>query len=334
MDASPSRLRTMTYSNPVYSESFPDPFVFRHEDRYYAVATGRVCDNPSGPSIFPTLTSDDMIHWHPGDPAMVAPDPSLGSDFWAPEIAYRNDRFYLYYSVGQEDKGHQLRVAVSDSPAGPYVDSGKPILDPAKCAFAIDAHPFQAIDGRWFLFYARDFFDTSRPGTSIVVTPLDDPLQISPEFTLVARASKDWQRFQASRRMHGQIYDWHTLEGPCVVGHEGKYFCLYSGGNWQNESYGLDYVVADRIEGPYRDASEGAPRILRTVPDRVVGPGHNSIVVGPDEIQYLAYHAWDTDRSARRLCLDRLVWTNLGPRCPGPSTDPQLISSGPEITNS
>ena len=329
MKPSMPRPPAVGYTNPVYPESFPDPFVFLYGGQYYAVATGRVSEGDDGPTVFPMLASDDLVHWHGLEPAMVAPHPELGSDYWAPEIAYRNGRFYLYYSVGQEDKGHQLRVAVSDKPTGPYIDSGAPVLDPKSCSFAIDAHPFRDDDGHWFLFYARDFFDTDRPGTSLVVAPLDDPLCISTEYSVVARAGHDWQRYQSGRIMHGAIYDWHTLEGPCVVSHEGWYYCLYSGGNWQNESYGLDYVVSECITGPYHDGNEGAPRLLKSVPGKVLGPGHNSVVFGPDgQTPFIAYHAWDVNLTARRLCLDRLVWTLLGPRCLGPTSDPQVLIGG------
>jgi GH43 family beta-xylosidase len=127
--------------------------------------------------------------------------------------------------------------------------------------------------------------------------------------------------------MYNGVYDWHTLEGPCVRKHEGRYYCFYSGGRWETEDYGVDYGIADRITGPYSDAgNENGPRVLRTIPDRVFGPGHNSIVVGPDgETEYVVYHAWGSDRSARRMCLDKLIWTPEGPRCNGPTWTPQTL---------
>jgi GH43 family beta-xylosidase len=83
----------------------------------------------------------------------------------------------------------------------------------------------------------------------------------------------------------------------------------------------VDYAIADHVLGPYSGAGgENGPRILKTVPGKVVGPGHNSIVDGPDgSSEYIAYHAWDIGRQARRLCIDPLVWDAGVPRCPGPS---------------
>ena len=92
-------------------------------------------------------------------------------------------------------------------------------------------------------------------------------------------------------------------------------FLSYSGGRWESENYGVDWAEADRVTGPYRDTSvAGGPRLLRSVPGCVVGPGHNSIVAGPDGSDYVAYHAWDGAMTARRMYLERLEWTADGPR--------------------
>ena len=124
--------------------------------------------------------------------------------------------------------------------------------------------------------------------------------------------------------MYGRAWDWHTLEGPCVVKHEGRYYCFYSGGRWENESYGVDYGVAEHVLGPYSSrGGENRPRVLKTIPNRVIGPGHNSIVVGPDdETQYIVYHAWDRQMRARRMFIDRLLWSAERPRCDGPTWGP------------
>ena len=298
--------------NPVYGRYFADPFVFRHEGVYYAIGTGpSQCKEGR---VFPMLRSEDFQNWTPTGGALT-PIPGTANDYWAPEVAYRDGRFVMVYSLGTGDQGHHLRVAFADRPEGPYTDSGTPLLDPESSLFSIDAHPFQDADGRWYLFYARDFVDSDRPGTSLVVAPWDEVDRLGTDFHVVARARHEWQRYQARRPIHGGIHDWHTLEGPCVMLHEGKYYCIYSGGNWQNATYGVDYVVADNVLGPYRDDNPGdIPRILRSVPDRLVGPGHNSVVIGPDDkTPYIAYHAWK--EGERRFYLDPLVWTPDGPRC-------------------
>jgi len=143
----------------------------------------------------------------------------------------------------------------------------------------------------------------------------------------VLRPRHDWQRFMAGRPMYGSIYDWHTLEGPFVQKYAGRYYCFFSGGRWETESYGVDYAVADRIFGPWSDAGgEARPRVLKSVPGRVLGPGHNSIVVGPDGVtSFIVYHAWDSGLRLRRMCIDELVWSEQGPICRGPTWTPQPL---------
>ena len=108
--------------------------------------------------------------------------------------------------------------------------------------------------------------------------------------------------------------------------HDGRHYCFYSGGCWQNDTYGVDYAVAESIIGTYSDAgNEDGPRILRSVPGKVIGPGHNSIVEGPDGSDIIVYHAWDVGMTARRMCIDPLVWTPDGPRCAGPTWTHQSL---------
>lgn len=331
-------VKTSTYINPVYPDYFADPFAWRSGDEYYAVGTGK--NEADGklrsvdlPDVFPLLRSPDLVAWRACGYALIRPAASLGDTFWAPEIAHEDGQWWLYYSVGHADRMHQLRVASSSDPLGPYVDCAA-LTDPEECPFAIDPHPFRDVDGRWYLFHARDFLDPldakghpARVGTALVVSALSSMTELSRDAHTIARARCDWQRFAANRSIYGRVFDWHTLEGPCVMHREGRYYCFYSGGCWETDTYGVDYVIADRVLGPYCDSSvETGPRVLRTVPGKVLGPGHCSIVTGPDErTSYLVYHAWGSDMSARRMCIDPLTFSRDGPRSPGPTWSEQQL---------
>jgi beta-xylosidase len=312
-------------ANPVYGSYFADPFVWKSGDTFYAIGTGELeAKGQIIGKIFPIIQSNDFVQWQFASNAMVRPDHAFGTHFWAPEVAEAEGKFYLYYSVGHDDKNHQLRVAIGDSPQGPYHDSGKTLIAPVECPFAIDAHPFQDDDGQWYLFYARDFLDTNdgnRAGTALAVRRMKTMTELDGEEIVVLRARSDWQRFQQNRSMHGRAWDWHTLEGPFVRKHDGRYYCFYSGGRWETENYGVDYGVAEHVLGPYTDArNEGGPRVLRTIPNQLIGPGHNSIAVGPDgDSEFIVYHAWDKEMKSRRMAIDHLLLTPDGPRCEGPT---------------
>ncbi|MCA1594844.1 MAG: glycoside hydrolase family 43 protein [Chloroflexi bacterium] len=314
-------LRT-TYQNPVWAGYFADPFVLRWNNEYYAYGTGPAAENGR---VFPILHSLDLAGWTSLGGALDPLRNPACDSYWAPEVAVHEGRFYLYYSAasGPGDDTHRLRVATADHPAGPFTDSGR-ILLPDE-GFTIDAHPFRdPRDGKWYLFYARDFFD-ERVGTgTAVVTLADDMMTATCPPRTVIRASSDWQIYERNRTIYGQQWEaWHTVEGPFVLVHEGRYYCFYSGGAWHSENYGVSYAVADHPLGPYIDrGDEAGPLVLRGVPGVVVGPGHNSVTLGPDNhTEFMVYHAWDPERTARRMCIDPLVWTENGPYCKGPSRD-------------
>ncbi len=191
--------------------------------------------------------------------------------------------------------------------------------------FAIDPHPFRDTDGQWYLYYAVDRLEGERVGTTVVVDRLATMTRLAGQAQVAVPATGDWQLFLAQRTMYGQVYDWHTVEGPFVREREGRYYCLYSGGNWEQLTYGVSYAVADHPLGPFKEPDVEQPALLRTVPGRVIGPGHNSVVEGPDGEDYLVYHAWDPELTARRMCIDRLTWGPEGPSTAGPTWTPQPV---------
>jgi beta-xylosidase len=307
----------MKVHDPVYPGYFADPFVWRHDGIYYAVGTGVAeAEGEAGRRVFEMLQSPDLVSWSARGCALAALPPDYGDSYWAPEVAYEDGLFYMYYSVGRGDKAHHIRVAASDLPEGPYSDLGVRITNPFECPFAIDASPFQDDDGQWYLFYARDFLDSDRPGTAVVVDRLAGMTRLAGEPQIVVRAQQEWQRFVSDRIMYGAVYDWHTIEGPCVCKHEGRYYCFFSAGRWENETYGVDYAVADNVMGPYTcDATPDGARVLRTVPGHLIGPGHNSVAQSPDgKTDYIVYHAWDAGMTGRRMFLEPIVWSPEGPR--------------------
>ncbi len=314
---------TPAYQNPVWNGYFADPFVLAWQGEYYAYGTGSSRgDVPEADGrMFPVLHSADLAQWTYVGGALEPRSTPTRAAYWAPEVAEQDGTFYLYYSaaLGPGDETHRLRVAVASHPAGPFVDTGR-ILLPDE-GFTIDAHPFRdPRDGQWYLFFAKDFFD-ARVGTGIAVVPLAaDMVTAAGPPTTVLRATADWQIYERNRSIYGRTWDaWHTVEGPCVVVHDGRYYCLYSGGAWSTAGYGVGYGIATQVLGPYTDvAGAEGPSVLRGIPQRVVGPGHTSVVRGPNQrTTFLAYHAWDVGHTMRRFCLDPLVWTADGPRCVG-----------------
>lgn len=310
------------YRNPVHPGYFADPFVLRTDGPgspgYVAYGTGQ----SAGGRAFEVLVSADLVTWTPAGAALELLDERFGTDYWAPEVAEHDRRWWMYYSVGHGEVGHSLRVAVADEPVGPFRDCGVALAPQER--FAIDPHPFCDADGTWYLFYARDVLDGDRVGTMLAVDVLEDMTTLRGEPRGVLVPSDDWQIYERQREMYGDVHDWHTLEGPFVVPHDGRYYCFYSGGSWQGPGYGVAYAVADHPLGPWAEEPD-VPRVLRTVPDKVLGPGHVSVVQAPGGDDVMVYHAWDRGLAARRMCIDPIRWTAAGPTVSGPTWEPTSL---------
>ena len=306
-----------TFTNPVYPHSFPDPFVLKFRGEYFAYCTG---DAPDG-NLFPVLRSPDLVDWHTAGSAMQPLD-SRPPFYWAPEVNYDNGKFYLYYSAGNEIL-MEIRVAVADRPEGPFIDAGVRLTHEE---FAIDAHVFVDDDGTRYLFYATDFLEYAQIGTGTVVDRMLDWNTLEGRPRPVTRAKYDWQVYDPARKEKGGVR-WYTVEGPTVLKRKGKYFEMFSGGNWQNKTYGVSVAVTDDIRRDeewtqFSDGEKILP-ILRTIPDKVVGPGHNSVVRGPNNRElYCVYHRWT--EAGRVLSIDRMGFAGDRIFIAGPTTTTQI----------
>ena len=314
--------------NPVYDGDFADPFCFFHDGTYYAIATGHgthdVC--PTTGRVIRMIKSTDLRNWQPVGHVLEQPEEERGYCYWAPEIAIEGGRFYMYYHTnGSGTRTHgtenyfRVRCAVADRPEGPYFDVGNALTEYATTNnFAIDSSPFRDDDGQWYLFYSPDFHDFNEStfrGTALTVDRLVGMTRLAGEPKTVMRAHWPWQMFTKDRDWVGVRQDWYTLEGPFVVKRNETYYCFYSGGCWENETYGVDYLTAPHPLGPWTEhGCTHGPQVTRTIPGKVRGPGHNSVVQSPDGKDFIVYHAWDAAMTRRQMWIDPLEFTPDGPR--------------------
>ena len=323
MSAAPNSKANATYLNPVYNHNCPDPFVLKFKGEYWAYCTGFWPDG----RCFGILQSRDLVNWRELNGAME-PLPGHLPCYWAPEVIYDNGRFLMYYSVGNEERMN-IRVAVAEQPDGPFIDSGRQLTTEE---FAIDAH-VHFENGQRYLFYATDFLKHTHIGTGTVCDRMLDAFTLAGDPHPVTRARYDWQVYDPHRIEKGGVR-WHTVEGPFVLKRKNLYYQMFSGGNWKNLTYGVSYAVSDRIDRTeeWQQVADGMRvlPILRTLPGKVTGPGHNSVVRGPDNQQlFCIYHRWAGDESGRVLAIDRLDWAGERMLVLGPSTTPQPAPISP-----
>ena len=261
--------------------------------------------------FFQVLHSDNLRTWADQGGALVGfSDAPPGTEYWAPEVVAVAGTYWMYYSAGIGDKGHHLRVATASDPRGPFHDTGVDLTP--DLPFAIDPSPFRDEDGAWWLYFATDQIDSDRPGTVLAVAPMTSMSSLG-DHRVVLAATADWQRYEANRPMYGGIRDWHTLEGPQVVEHDGAYWMCYSAGNWHNAGYGVALATAAHPEGPWQQYGDG-PTFLDSAATGVTGPGHNSMFTDRNGLGYAVFHAWNGDHTRRSPYLTPIRWTSEGPR--------------------
>ena len=283
---------------PLWDGYCADPFVLRAQDGRYVMYGTTPVPLPEG-LRFQVLVSDDLDHWTDAGGALVAAtDVADGTEYWAPEVAFADGRYWMYYSRGVGDAGHRLFVAVADDATGPFEDVGTALT--RDLPFAIDPSPFRDRAGQWWLFYATDLVEGDRPGTVLAVQRLLDMTRLDGSPTIILRASAEWQRYEADREMYGGVHDWHTLEGPAVLD-DGAGGCvlLYSGGNWQTPGYGVADATAPRPQGPWTEDPERGP-VVTSESTGLIGPGHCSVLTDRDGTHHLILHAWDETLQRRR----------------------------------
>ena len=206
---------------------------------------------------------------------------------WAPAVIERQGVFYFYYSVGpQRQAPARIGVALGENPAGPFRDSGKPLLTGEKGFEAIDPMVFLDPQSGKYLLYAG-----GSAGAGLKVFELKDDL-IS-----IARELKTDRPPQFT-------------EGAFMHYANGMYHFTYSHGRWREASYSVHYATAQTPTGPwtYRGALLESDATHK-------GPGHHSIIQDPANGKWLiVYHRWDgvigdgPYPGTRRIAIERLEY--------------------------
>ena len=302
------------YTNPVVGDpqkpggGIADPFILKWNGEYYLYCTG---------DPITAYHSTDLVNWDFIGPVLSSSknaDAWNQADVWAPEVVYRNGRFYLYYTAAKAspdwrvgEMTRRVGVAVSDSPAGPFVDAGQPVTP----GWGIDGHVFKDPDtGEEFLFYSY-LYEPRLPGAGIVADRMTAWDAVAGRPAHIVRGSEAWEDKDGDPN-NGTLR--YTNEGPTVIKRHGRYYLMYSGGSWDLPTYALAYAVSDSVlqgglSGPgWRKV---VPPILRST-NFVEAPGHNSLVKAPNNVDDIcAYHARVVPfygPGDRLTLIDRLYW--------------------------
>jgi beta-xylosidase len=302
------------FQNPVIEANFPDPFILKVDDTYFAYSTNSNSRN------VPVATSTDLVNWDSGRDAL----PSLpswanlgGSYVWAPEVLRIGDQYLLYYTARDKTSDRQcIGLAISDAPEGPFRDrSDAPFICQSDEGGSIDASPFRDEDGTLYLYWKNDgnccMMATYLYGQQL--TP--DGIGLVGEPVRLIRNDQPWQ---------GPV-----VEAPTMWRHGDRYYLFYSGNVYAGEAYAIGYAVCETPLGPCEDAEENPILASDMESDPlVVGPGHQTLLMDEAGETWLIYHVWQVTAggaltSNRQVWLDRIIWDDDRPVVQGPTRDPQ-----------
>ncbi len=269
-----------TYSNPVLNTDFPDPSILRASNGwYYAYGTQYI--GPDKSINVQTAKSIDLVNWE------VLPDAlpikpiwaQSTQDFWAPHVIEAGGLYFLYFSALPDSRsGMAIGVAVSDSPEGPFMDSGRQLVQDFGIG-AIDPMSFDdPVSGKTYLYWGSG----SQPikVQELDSTRLNFATGTTPSIVLNPRADLPRERL---------------IEGAFVIYRQGYYFLFYSGDNcWKSRTYAVMVARSTSPLGPFERLSENTKvtgRIILGYSKKWYAPGQNSIISDANGQDWMFYHA-------------------------------------------
>lgn len=216
--------------------------------------------------------------------------PWAGRQMWAPDAAFRNGTYYLYFPAKDKKDIFRIGVATSKSPTGPFKAEPNFI----EGSYSIDPCVFTDTDGKSYMYFggiwggqlqrwASGSFDANGSKTDL---KQDDKPAIGVRMAVM---SKDMLKFDGDVKelqildpdgqpILGKDHDRRFFEAPWVHKYNGKYYLSYSTG----DTHYICYATGTSPAGPF--TYQGV--VLKPV---VGWTNHHSIVEFKGK-WYLFYH--------------------------------------------
>jgi arabinan endo-1,5-alpha-L-arabinosidase len=291
-----------------------DPCIIKQGDTYHLFCTGQARD-PTG--LLPWRTSKDLVNWTLNGRvfesipqwAQDAVPGTLG--MWAPDIAYFNGRYHLYYSCSTFGSNRSVIGLASNktldrqSPDFKWEDRGLVVKSERDDDFnAIDANHLIDRDGRHWLCLGSFW-------SGIKLFPLDP--ETGKPFP------NDSRKYSLASRPAPHDAP-SAIEAPFMIERGGYYYLFTSFDYCCRGASSSYYIVVGRsrdVLGPYlgRDGKSqmaGYGTVVLRGNRRFRGPGHQA-VLRDGARDYLVYHAYDAEHDGRStLRIAPIEWTSDG----------------------
>ena len=292
-----SLAQTVTNRQPVIDMSAPDPTAIRAEDgTFYLYATEDMRN-------VPIFHSANLVDWKLVGTAFTdnsRPKWLPKGGIWAPDIQRVGGKYHLYYAKsvwgGEWDAG--IGVAVSNNPAGPFVDRGY-MFTSKQIGIQNCIDPFYIEDGgKKYLFFGsfHGIYGVELTADGLHVKQGAKPREVAGTFMEATYI-----------RRRGGYYYLFGSTGTCCEG--------------ARSTYRITIGRSKSLFGPYVDKAgqrllDNHYNILLDKDDSVLGPGHNAGLItddtGNDYMFYHGFKASDPD-AGRVVWLSRIVWADGWP---------------------
>jgi hypothetical protein len=182
--------------------------------------------------------------------------PWAGRQMWAPDAAFANGKYYLYFPVKNKQDVFQIGVAVSDKPEGPFTAEKNPI----KNSYSIDPAVFKDDDGKFYMYFGgiwggqlqrwnNNKYDSAaqnRNNTEMAALPR--VARLSSDMKSFAEPVKEIKLVDNAGKLFGEKdNDKRFFEAAWVFKHKGKYYFTYSTG----DTHFLCYATGNSPYGPF-----------------------------------------------------------------------------------
>lgn len=204
------------------------------------------------------LSTDDLMNGEIIDHGKILDTddiPWAGSQLWDSDVAEKDGKYYLYFSLKDKTGVFHIGVAVADRPEGPFI----PQPDPIRGSYSIDPCVFQ--DGKdYYLYFGGiwggqlQFYKDNKlvetptlpKGMETAIQPRvvrlsDDMLQFAEEPRALVILDKEGNPMPAEDPHH-------FFEASWMHKYNGKYYFSWSTG----DTHLLCYGIGDNPYGPFR----------------------------------------------------------------------------------
>jgi arabinan endo-1,5-alpha-L-arabinosidase len=294
------------YPNPglvTGSVNVHDPTMVRAPDgRYILVSTGN--NLPIRTSGNRIAFSGAGVVWPNGAP-WAHPFTNGGNNLWAPDLSFRNGRYYLYYSASTFGSNHSaIFLATSPTAAsGSWTNLGVVWQTSRSNDYnAIDPNLVVDPSGAWWLTFGSFW-----SGIKMIRIDPATGKQHPGDRTLYSLARRP-------ANVSGSV------EAPFIVHRNGFYYLFVSFDFCCRGTSSTYRIMAGRsasITGPYLDRN-GTPMIngggteIMATHGGIIGPGHPAVLRDTDN-WLLIYHYYSSSAPGGRLGINFLAWPDNWP---------------------